>query len=268
MSKVIESLRASAREFTKKKSDIESGATPYEMTQEQLAQIYFSGGQKEKRSEMPLVIRVVEKPSASNWLPWVLALIAIAMAGFSLFSTKRIFVDIKVIDDKFDAQEVRGQTAHLTTRSSSADTRPNALSLQAASFEGAAKLKSAKNGSELILVNSSIASFARASLSFPEPIDLAGSKLVFYAKGQKGGERLAIAMKDRDNIQGFRQGEFHPFPAGLSNDWQRVEVPLTETAEGFDAKKVAGLRFEFGTKSTENKPGDTLFIKDLQVLPV
>ncbi|MBI3316247.1 MAG: hypothetical protein HYZ87_04665, partial [Candidatus Omnitrophica bacterium] len=144
----------------------------------------------------------------------------------------------------------------------------NRIVIQNFIFEGAAKLKSSKDNTILTLVNSSIASFARASVTFDPPKNLSESKLVFYAKGGKGGERLAFALKDRNNVMAFDKGKAYPFPDGLTTRWQKAEVALTETSKQFEDRKVSALRFDFGTKDTENKPGDTIFIKDLQIVPV
>ena len=268
MSKIIETLRASAREATRKKS---APATPqkgsYELTQEQLADIYFSSSQKEKKSDLPLVIRVVEKPSPRSWAPWVLASAAILMAAFSLFSTKRIFVDIKIVDDKTPYSAYAKPEGEAVSRVSGA-ALSNPIPAQNVVFEGAAKLKSLKTGSEFTLVNSSIAAFARANLYFVNPLNLEGSKIVFYAKGQKGGENLAVALRDKENILAFQKGDFRPFPMGLTAEWQRGEIPLSGTVQEFDLRKITNLRFEFGSKDTQNKPGDTIFVKDIQVVPL
>ncbi len=278
MSKLIESLKAGAKEFTKSQFQApNSESHAYELTQQQLADIYFSNSKKDKTSELPLVIRVAERSNPFSFLPWLLTSIAFLIAAFSLFSTKRIFVDVRVIDEKNPYFANLSQGAFIpnipvkntpsTQEKKDTAVSGTRISLQNVIFEGASKLKSFKNGSEMTLVNSSIASFARANLYFDSPLDLQGSKVVFYAKGRKGGENIAFALKDKDNVLAFHKGEFYPFPAGLSTDWQKAEVSLAGAAENFDPKKVTNIRFEFGSKITQNKPGDTLWIKDLEVAP-
>ena len=97
---------------------------------------------------------------------------------------------------------------------------------------------------------------------------MTGSKIVFYAKGNHGGENLAVAVKDRGNIKAFTKDKAFPFPNALTTEWQRAEIPLEGTVQAFDPKNVVNLRFEFGSKDTANKAGDTIFVKDLQVLPI
>ena len=135
-------------------------------------------------------------------------------------------------------------------------------------FEGASRLKSSKNAKGLTLVNSTVAPFARASLRFDKPMNFTASKIVFYAKGRNGGENLALALKDRGNILAFERGTIFPFPNNLTSDWQKAEIVLQDVSKEFDARNVASMRFEFGSKETKNKPGDTVFIKDLRVVPV
>ncbi len=275
MSEVIESLRAGAREFSKKQS-METDPNPrkktdYELTQEQLADIYFSGSEKIKKSELPLVIKVIEKPRTSSAVPWIITSIAFLITAFSLFSTKRIFVDIKVLDERGpyfaalqDATD-SGYPANSTARNPQTET-PDQYSFQNFVFEGAAILNSSKDKTALTLVNSSVAPFARAQLHFSPPLNLTVSKIVFYAKGTRGGENLAVALKDRRNILAFDKGKIYPFPGRLTTDWQKAEISVSDVVQEFDVKNVASLRLEFGSKDTKNKPGSTVLIKDFQIV--
>ena len=117
----------------------------------------------------------------------------------------------------------------------------------------------------LTLINSSVAPFARATLRLDPPSDFSHAKIIFYAKGGRGGENVAFALKDKENIQGFYKGKIYPFPDRLSTSWQKVEILVPEeTAKDFDSRNVTNLRFEFGSKDTGNKPGDMVLVKDLR----
>ena len=266
MSKILESLKAGAAALTQHRSADapESAKSEHQMTQEQLADIYFSSSEKARRSDQPLVIKVIERPRGSGIAPWLITSIAFLITALSLFTTKRVFIDVKVIDDKSlvasdwqDASGGKGLPAE--------NGAVSGLPLQDFLFEGAAKINSAKSDLQLTLVNSSVAPFARATLSAAVPLDLSASKIIFYAKGVRGGENLAFALKDRGNNLAFAKGKFFPFPEKLGHDWQRAEIRLSETPGGFDPKNVTTLRFEFGSRDIENKPGDTILIKDLQL---
>ncbi|MBI3315689.1 MAG: hypothetical protein HYZ87_01765, partial [Candidatus Omnitrophica bacterium] len=164
MSEWVESLKAA------KKSE----KSEYEMTQEQLANIYFSGTEKQKKLDYPVVIKVVEKPKLYSVMPWLISSVALLVMAFSLFSTKRIFVDINVVDESHPYATSLGSSRGLPVSAgeeknpaSSAEepiVSGNRIVIQNFIFEGAAKLKSSKDNTILTLVNSSIASFARASV--------------------------------------------------------------------------------------------------------
>lgn len=259
MSKIIESLKAGVRE--------QSGRSAQELTQEQLAEIYFSGADKTRRSDQPLVIKVIEKERVSPVMPWFIASIALLVTAFALFSTKRIFIDVRVMDDaNLATSDWSGPSKSAKDAAPRSEGQP--LSIENVVFEGAAKVRSGQSGRELSLVNSSVAPFAKASLFLNAPLDLSRSKIVFYAKGERGGENLAVAIKDADNRLGFDKGKYFPFPAKLSTEWQRAEITLTETPAGFDPQRVMSLRFEFGTKDADNRSGDIIKVRDIEAVTI
>ena len=73
MSKILEALKTSSMELKDKESNPETSPqtqkTSHELTQEQLADIYFSGSEKIKKSEYPTVIKVTEKPRPVSYVP-------------------------------------------------------------------------------------------------------------------------------------------------------------------------------------------------------
>ena len=274
MSKIIEALkgsRLSTADQPTQEKEILFERTSREMTQEQLAEIYFSATGKPKPVEAPIIIRVIEKQRIASVVPWIITSLAFLITAFSLFSTKRIFVDIRVVDEKTAYAVSQSQPTEtndekvLSSESSHFDEdQGNSISLQEFIFEGAAYLKSSRNSNLLTLVNSSVAPFARATINFDRPLNMRRGKIVFYAKGAKGGENLALALKDEDNNQAFLRGKRYPYPQGLTSSWQRTEIALTDLSSEFNLKSVTTLRFEFGSKDTANRPGDTILIRDLR----
>jgi hypothetical protein len=277
MSKIIEALKVRSSKPEEgvpmrgpKEVTIEHSS--HEMTQEQLADIYFAATGKPKTQEPPVIIRLIERPRLATWIPWLIASLAFLITSLSLFSTKRIFIDVKFIDEESpvfrSSEPIREDPPSLS--------RPEGAAVEEASprhkvpvqnflFEGAAYLNSSKDKSGgLTLINSSVAPFARATLHLDPPVDLSRSKLVFYAKGWRGGENVAFAIKDKDNVQGFYKGKIYPFPDKLTTSWQKAEIDMHhDTTKDFDRSSVTNLRFEFGAKDTGNKPNDTIFIKDM-----
>ena len=285
MSKIIEALKVRSSHIPKDKTpeikprEVQIEKTSHELTQEQLAEIYFSATGKTRTQETPLIIRVVERPRFATFIPWLIACLAFAITLFSFFSTKKILVDVKILDEKIashyslDRKSLEEEAAPKESGQNFANNADNNAKspiqrflTQNIIFEGAAFLNSSKdkNGA-LSLINSSVAPFARATLRLDPPQDLSQSKIIFYAKGGRGGETVAFALKDKDNIQGFYKGKIFPFPDRLSTSWQKAEIDIDhETMKDFDPRSVTSLRFEFGSKDTGNKPGDLVLIKDLQ----
>ena len=269
MSKIIEAFKA-PEESKPKEVRIEKSA--HELTQEQLADIYFTATNKPRTSEPPVIIRLIERPRLATYIPWILACLAFAATLFSLFSTKHVLVDIKILDEKSAILHGLDRRSLEEASVPSKDDKTavsNSFSVADFVFEGAAYLNSSKDKNGMLtLINSSVAPFARASLRIEPPLDLSHAKIVFYAKGGRGGENIAFALKDEENIQGFYKGKLLPFADRLTTSWQKAEISLAQdTAKDFDPRRVTSLRFEFGSKDTGNKPGDLVLIKDLQWVP-
>lgn len=284
MSKIIESIKA-----LRKDSDagepvggqtLERGRTPVaagsgaEATQDRLADIYFKARAQAPQafsSERPVIIKVVESPRFLTVLPWVIASVAFLVTAFSLFSTKRIFIDINVVDDKnpFIETSREGRSDYplppFESEPRGGPDGPERLPLKPFRFEGAGSQQSSAEKAGLRLVNTSIASFARATLHLPEPLDLSGRRLIFEARGINGGERLGVAFKDNGNLSAFAKGRIFPYPDGLTTQWQKAEVILADTVAGFRADRVSAIRFDYGQKDAGNRPGDIILVRDLRI---
>ncbi len=262
----MEALKASAKD--KPAVSEETGARPvktdYEMTQEQLAEIYFSAAEKKPQSPPPMIIKVIERPGIASVIPWIITSIAFLITAFSLFSTKRVFVDIKVIDEKSGYFASAEPPAAVVEPEAPVDPGATEVSMRGAMLEGAGRLKSEFSNEGLMLVNTSVAPFARASVQMA-PTDLSDRKIVFYARGVRGGEKLGFSLKDKNNNSAFERGKVYPFPDGLSTEWRRAEIPLEGTAKEFNPRKVISMRFEFGS-NVDNKAGDTVYVKDLRIV--
>ena len=276
MSKIIEALRESVADSQKKDTGSSGIArnkkTDHELTQEQLADIYFAGPEKVKKSDYPTVIKVIEKSRSPLFLPWLITLAALTFTAVVLYSGKRVFIDVKVLNSRaatlVSPENMPLKNPEGNDGASEELKLGDKLSVKNLTFDGAAKLRSTKDKNSLVLVNSSVAPFARAVLQFDTPVDLSGTKIVFYARGLRGGENIAFALKDKGNVSAFIKNKIYPFANALTTDWQRADILLFNVAKDFDIKNTVSLRFEFGSKDTDNKPGDTILIKDIQVVPL
>ena len=126
------------------------------------------------RDDMDEVI--IERPRLATYIPWILACLAFAATLFSLFSTKRVLVDIKVLDENsafLHALDRRSLDEASALTPDNKTAAANGFSVADFVFEGAAYLNSSKDKNGMLtLINSSVAPFARASLRLEPPLDL------------------------------------------------------------------------------------------------
>lgn len=285
MSKIIESLKvhqknggpkdAGAKQAVERKQTSVAAGAAAEATRDKLADIYFNARSRAPQafsSDQPVIIKVVESPRFLSVLPWIIASIAFLMTAFSLFSTKRIFIDINIVDDKnpfietgrADRRDYPSPPSSLTS-DAQADGQVH-LPLKQFRFEGAGSQQSSAEKAGLRLVNTSIASFSRATLQLVEPIDLSGRKLVFEARGVNGGESLGVAFKDSGNVSAFAKGRIFPYSDGLSTEWRKAEIVLVDTVPGFRSDRISAIRFDYGQRDAGNRPGDIILVRDLRVM--
>ncbi|MCG3176049.1 MAG: hypothetical protein MOGMAGMI_00987 [Candidatus Omnitrophica bacterium] len=277
MSKIIESLKlhqksGPAKQAVERKTTSVTGGAAAEATRDKLADIYFSARNRSPQtfqSDQPVIIKVVEPPRFLSVLPWMIASLAFLITAFSLFSTKRIFIDINIVDDKNPFIETdrseRGRDYPSPPPTAVEPSGASHLPLKQFVFEGAGAQQSSAEKAGLRLVNTSRASFSRATLPMSEPLDLTGRKLMFEARGVNGGEHLGVALKDTGNVTAFVRGRVFPYPDGLSTEWRRAEVTLTDLSPGFRPNSVQAIRFDYGQKDAGNRPGDIILVRDLRV---
>lgn len=274
MNKILEEVQRSLPDDVKSKRLVgveKKAADPrkasYDLTLEQLAGVYLAGSDRSKKPDAsPVVIQLVDQRRGVNALiPWIIASVAFLITALSLFSTKRIFIDVQVVDDAtLSRQRTEARRAPAPPLPAGPRTAATVLSPLDFVFDGGGRLNSSKTSAELTLVNSSLAPYARAHHYFRVPADLTGQRLVFEARGSQGGEGVAFSLKDRNNVNAFAKTKYHPFPDGLTTDWQTAEIPLTDLAPEFDPRGVSALRVDFGAKETGNQPGDTVFLRNIR----
>ena len=95
-----------------------------------------------------------------------------------------------------------------------------------------------------------------------ESLDVTSYKyLIFWVKGEKGGERFTVAFRDGNAINDMPQTSFDPLPEGMSKKWQKVVVPLNRIADKIDLSKLDQVILEFGL-NRENDEGNVFYIDD------
>jgi len=102
------------------------------------------------------------------------------------------------------------------------------------------------------------------------PVDQASNKgvdlstyryLLFWAKGEHGGERIKVLFRDGNAPGYIPQVMYDPSPQILTTDWQKIVVPLSKIAYNVDLTNVVQIGIEFGSW-LGNLKGDTLYVDD------
>jgi len=275
MSKIIEALqeRIQPTKKSKQPKSSESGKA-YEMTQQELADVYFAGsGKKPEKLPAPTIVRVIDKKNRTFFFPWLITTLALLLLTFALFSSKRIWIDVQIIDESvWDTARapsprqppIPHQAVPLTATSPEDVQLLSPLNFR---FAGAAVLNSSRERHMLTLMNSSLSGIAYAAMDFKPSVNALQRKLVFEARGKNGGEQLELIFKDADNNSSLNQKRIQPFPTGLSTHWQMAEITIQE-GPAFHANRITQMRFEFGSQRTENESSSALFLKNIQWLPI
>lgn len=280
MSKIIEALQK-PKPFAKKSATMvpEDKARSRFKTQSQLADVYFSGPKTGEQAALPepTIIRVVEKPAVSAG-PWVISVLALLLACFTLFSSKKIAVQITVADQ--NAPEAAG--AHVPDMARIMPDAPHdaeamirpvigrsdlpvQIPLRGSDFvfSGAAVLNSNATNGEMTLANSSLSGLANALVHFDPPFQAAQYYLQMEARGAKGKEKLEFLFKDMNGNNNLNVKKILIPEEGLTTQWQPIVVELIGTPH-FDANAIEQMRIEFGTQRTANSADATIFVRNLK----
>jgi len=214
--------------------------------QEKLAEIYFPPHKDKEFTEPKKASQQTQSKTKSqiNWRQAaliLLGLIATLLLAVFLISTDKVNINITIIKE-----EKLPEIIYVS---------PNTIE-----FAGSAKSESEITDQYLRLVNSRGSGWANMKINFDEPLNLTKHKLFFMAKGQRGGEKFLIALKDSTNKT---YQSINIMPQGLSNVWQKVTINLKETASAIDLNKVSEITLEIGSLTANNSVAATIYIKDL-----
>ena len=267
MSKIIEALenvrdaaRGSLPTSSRHTPTAEKAPTSHQMTQQELADVYFSGSGKTKPAASPTVIRVIDKRQ-SYMLPWIITLATLALASLALFTTKRIAISVNFQDASVSAPVPEA------SRASGPQDQARILRLSPADFMSSVPMADG-NGSKDILnvTNHGVSGGAYAASEFSPTFNATGYVLEFEAKGRSGGEALEVAFRDVRRQSSLNSAPLRPFPMGLTTRWEKARVIIDKT-DSFDATRISQMRFEVGTQRTGNPPDTLVSIRNIRWVP-
>lgn len=85
--------------------------------------------------------------------------------------------------------------------------------------------------------------------------------LIFWIKGDKGGEKFTVAFRDAHALTDTPQVSTDPLPQGATLQWQKVVVPLSPLKEKLDLSQLDQVVLEFGLNRGNNE-GSIFYVDD------
>lgn len=243
-------------------------SSSYNMTQKELADIYFSSSNKTKQPPAPTLIRVIDGRK-TYLIPWIITVITLIICCIAIFSGKRVMVNFSVVDGNESPAALNSDTRMTQDDLSVEDADPRGtlrVPIKSLSLSDGAILNSVKEDENLILAGDASGRPAFAYLQYAPSFRAGEYLLSLEAKGKVGGEMVEVILRDKQYRTSLNQKPIRPFPLGLSKQWQRAEVEIN-VSEMFDANKTTLLRFSVNDEDQDNSSGSSVFIRNIKWKP-
>ncbi|MDD5680072.1 MAG: hypothetical protein PHI59_02395 [Candidatus Omnitrophica bacterium] len=214
--------------------------------------------------------------------PWLISFMAVLLLLVNIAYRGKINIRIEVLGG--DAGKMVSDTAknaspqtNLTMASRSKDPvyipdflissgQINNQVIKKIGFYGAALRDSKIMGDGVYLINDGTAGWASAGFDLLEPMDLANDSLEFFAKGLSGHESLELILRDSDNNSYLPQAHNLVFNKNMGSEWQFVSVPFGAFKGYYNPRRINHIGFEFGTQTTYNDSGASIYIKNIKIV--
>lgn len=214
--------------------------------------------------------------------PWLISLLAVLLLLVNIAYRGKINIKIEFLNNE-STQAVSEAAGDAAAKESSALLRqpveiPNASNflisngeidnnvIKKVGFYGAALKNSRILKDGLYLINDGTTGWASAGFDLTEPMDLANSTLDFFVKGANGNESLRIILRDAENNSYLPQAQNLIFNKTMGMEWQFVSIPLNNFTGYYNAREINHIGFEFGTQTTLNEPGSSIYIKNIKIV--
>jgi hypothetical protein len=259
-------------------------------TKEKLANTYIfnpidKGDDVDKKQDGKTLHEYGAVPSKfkfAHFFPWLISFLAVLLLLINIAYRGKIIVNIELrnepapqvkssvfenaslVEDlviSAGPAEIKSIATYLVT-----DGRLNRSIVKKLAFYGAASTKSKVMHDGLFLFNDGTTGWASAGFDFTEPIDLSNSNLDFFIKGIRGSESLKLFLRDADSNSYMPQAHHNIFKRNMAKDWQYVSISFGKFNGAYDPKKIQHIGFEFGTQTTSNESGASIFIKNLKIV--
>ena len=86
--------------------------------------------------------------------------------------------------------------------------------------------------------------------------------LVFWSKGENGGEHLRVLFRDSHALTYIPQYQYEVKVPPVTTEWQKFMVPLEGVERYVDLRSLSHVGFSFGN-DVGNKRGDIIYVDDV-----
>ncbi len=215
--------------------------------------------------------------------PWLISFLAILLLLVNIAYRGKINIKIEIVGDtsgKVTSESIKITNAQKKLLSDSPSTnavyyspdlliangQANAGIIKRVGFYGAAMRDSKILKDGIYLVNDGTTGWASAGFDMAQPADLTNSSLQFFVKGLPGNESLELILRDSDNNSYLPQARSRIFDKNISSEWQFIAIPFDSFKGYYNSKLVNHIGFEFGTQTTSNDPGASIYIRDIKIV--
>jgi hypothetical protein len=197
--------------------------------QNELARTYFSRRKEPRKIKNIHIRRVSARPAL------IAAAVVISASALSYLIANEMLPFFRA-----DTRSFRDEIKKSSVVRIFEGGRLNRRVVKRLEFFGYAKEKSGLADSLMVLKNSKKYEWAGLDMDFKCPIDISDKTLALSAKGERGGEKISLVLKDSGG-RSYRAADIYLTPA-----WTRKTVPLKDIAGTIDVGDISSLRLECG----------------------
>ena len=214
--------------------------------------------------------------------PWIISFLAVLLLLVNIAYRGKINVIIEVAKEgsaqgtSLVSEEVFSPSA-AEAEIKAANARPISITLigegefnryviKRLGFYGAALSRSKLIQDGFFLYNDGSAGWASVGLDFTEPLDLSNSTLDFFVKGLYGKESLRLFLRDAESNSYLPQADNIIFSKNMAENWQFISIPFNNFNGTYNPRRINHIGFEFGTQTTSNDPGVSIYIKNIRIV--
>ena len=222
------------------------------------------------------------RPRNTQFFPWLIAFLAILLLLANIVYRGKVNIYVDFVNEEANQTppntlQASSVQKDLNAEAKSIDIAPistsliiegrlNSYVIKNLGFYGAALNRSKLLEDGLYLFNDGSTGWASVGIDLTQPMDFSNIALDFFIKGVKGNESLKLILRDDESNSYIPQAYNDIFNKNMGTDWQFVSIPFKSFNGKYNAEKIEHIGFEFGTQTTSNELGASIYIKKIKIV--